>query len=930
MKKILTALFFNLFIVAVSMAQNSQGQQDFKKTVAALNANNDSLAIEKLYLQTDKPNYLAGDTVWFKAYLFNATSLIPATKSGLLYIELNTDSNRLLRRIMVPVYNGISYGSIVLDEELVQGTYNIRGYTSWMLNFGENYQFKRDFYVGNGIDNNWLISYNAKVLKNSGRDKVQLGMRINEFDKSPIGLREVQVGILNGKKSLFKSKTETSQEGNLQLDFDLPEKGASNNISLRIEDLRKSQGNRKLLIPISINRPENIDLQFMPEGGTLVAELQSRVAFKALNEDGYGANISGKILNSKQEEVAEFSSTYKGMGTFSFIPQSKEVYTAKVGLPDGTLKTYPLPAVAESGTILIVNNLFKRDSCEVIVSATPDIAHAGKDYYLMGFSRNQVFWAARVGLNDGALRAHVNKNVFPGGIVKFILVDQDKQPLNERLIYNSYTDQLDVRLEANQPYYQQRDSVLLSIKVTDKNGEPVMGSFSMAVTDDGQVKQDSVATSTIISRVLLSSELKGVVEDPGYYFNAPMSRDMWNNMDQLLLTQGWVGYDWKGAFKPKKPMVYRAEKEFVVRGKVTNAFNKPVLGSRIALLSKKPLLILDTLTNSQGIFEFKGIVPVDTASFFLSAKNKRGKSFNVGIEMEEFKPPTFKGINRSITPWFVNIDTGSYTAMNQQLALQKKYLSATGKNMLKEVKITAKKVVRLSKNLNGAGEADLILDEEDMIKAGKATLLELLQTKVKGFREAISKTGQMYYAVNDLSLWVIIDGVNTKFFLSPGDSYYEYLKQVFEYYDAEQITGIEVMKSPKYQNRYSSRYIEPPAKPWETAFIEITTRGGNGPFLKKAIGTYLYRPLPFTISKRFYAPKYSSNSTADMTDVRSTVHWEPNILTDSNGNATVKFFTTDNIGHYTCIIEGADMQGSLGIQRKQITIRQQTVAKPGN
>ncbi|WP_448633128.1 carboxypeptidase-like regulatory domain-containing protein [Pedobacter panaciterrae] len=118
-------------------------------------------------------------------------------------------------------------------------------------------------------------------------------------------------------------------------------------------------------------------------------------------------------------------------------------------------------------------------------------------------------------------------------------------------------------------------------------------------------------------------------------------------------------------------MVYPGEEEFLIKGKVTNAFNKPVAKSAITLFSKNPLLVLESITDDNGNFIFKGIAPIDTPAYFISAKNKRGKSFNVGIEMDEFKAPVFSPITNSIVPWFVNIDTGTYLAVNNRVALKK-------------------------------------------------------------------------------------------------------------------------------------------------------------------------------------------------------------------------------------------------------------------
>jgi hypothetical protein len=346
-----------------------------------------------------------------------------------------------------------------------------------------------------------------------------------------------------------------------------------------------------------------------------------------------------------------------------------------------------------------------------------------------------------------------------------------------------------------------------------------------------------------------------------------------------------------------------------------------VAKSAITLFSKNPLLVLESITDDNGNFIFKGIAPIDTPAYFISAKNKRGKSFNVGIEMDEFKAPVFSPITNSIVPWFVNIDTGTYLAVNNRVALKKEQLRVTGGNLLKEVVINAKKVVKGSKNLNGPGGADIIIDEEQLKKAGRTTLGDLLRKNVKGFGIRVSKTGETYYSVYTTLLHLVIDGVNTEFFISPETPRYQYLKDIFDYYDAEEIKGIEVMVSGKYQMSYTSTYLKPLDVPWDHSFIEVTTRGGKGPFLKKSVGTYLYKPMPFITPKEFYSPKYTAGNITDMSDIRSTIYWTPNIITDKDGKATIGFYAADNPGTYTVIVEGADLQGHLGVKRKRITVK---------
>jgi len=914
-------ILFCIGLTGASFAQDS-AKVNLTKIISSVNTFTSNLAIEKLYLQTDKPSYVSEDTLWFKAYLFDASYLNAATKSGMLYLEIANDSNRVMKRIRVPVFAGIAMGQVALDQnELPQGSYILRAYTNWMRNFGEDYIVKKYFYIGEVSDKDWLVNYQAQLVKDADQDKVQLGLRLKQFDEFPVGLREMRIRITDEKRTWFKSDIETNVDGWLAINFTLPEKANVKDLTLSMQDMRKSEGNRKLQMPVLLNRPERMDLQFMPEGGNLVAGLPAHIAFKAINEDGMAADLSAKVYTSTLQEVAEFRSTHKGMGTFNFTPQAGERYSAKVKLPNGLYQSYALPVIKNTGTVLKINNELNSDSCEIIINSTPDIAAAGNTYFLIGQARGVACYGASFNFSKGAVKLMVSKDIFPSGIVRFTVIGPDNKALNERIVFIDHDDNLNIRITSDKALYGQRDRVALNIQVTDKNGAPVQGSFSLAVTDDGQVRTDSIKDGSILTQMLLTSDLKGEIEDPGYYSRSSLSAKKWQDLDQLLLTQGWVGYDWDDIFSPPKSFIYPPEPEFLIQGKVTNMFNKPVANSQVSLLSKKPFLVLDTLTDDQGIFTFKSIVPVDTAVFFIQSRNKKGKSFNVGIEMDEFKPPVFSAISKRMIPWYVNMDTSSFELVNRQVQLKKEQERVTSGILLKEVVIKAKKIIKDSKNLNGAGEADIIVDEQELEKAGKTTLGDLLEKRVKGFGLRMTRTGEKIYKINDLMVHLIIDGTDTEFFKPEGIPLDQYFKQYFDYYDAEEIKGIEVMKSSKYAINYWSEFLSPFTNFYDHAFIEVTTRGGKGPFVKKSVGTYLFKPMPFVLPKEFYVPKYNAHSTVDMTDIRSTIYWNPDIITNAEGMATVSFYTADNPGSYSLQLEGSDMKGNMGVKRATIKTR---------
>ncbi|MGY3214059.1 hypothetical protein [Mucilaginibacter sp. HD30] len=886
-----------------------------QKTVAklsnyasALNNIRELKPIEKLYLQTDKPYYGVGDTLRFKGYLLNADYLTAAAHSGLLYVELYNEQSKSAKRIMVPVTNGLAWGNIALDStEIPNGTYTLRAYTNWMRNFGEDYIFKKTILISKSADNPQLVKANFKQVGN----KVEAQLLFSLLDGRIEAFKDVELKVMNGRRNLSKDKVVTGADGVVKVNFTVPE-GAG---TLSIQVL--TQGRDLLNIPVLINRKENIDLQFMPEGGHLVAGLISRVGFKAIGEDGKGFDVSGKILDSKGQQVSTFASAHIGMGSFEFTPVAGEIYTANI---NGVAKAYAFPVVKLNGTTLSVKQ--QADSIQALISATSD---AKGTYNLIAVANGLVCFAKTISV-DKSTKISVDKKLFATGVARFTLFN-NYQPLNERIVFIDNHDSLNVSINTNKANYTPRDSIALNVTVKDPDGNPVQGNFSIAVTDDSQVKLDSLSTN-ILNDLLLTSDLKGEIEQPGYYFTLNKETDL----DNLMLTQGWVGYTWQEAFQPKLPYAYMPEKEFVIKGKVSTAFGKPIERSNVVLVANKPLTFKDTLTDNTGRFTFKGLFPVDTAIFKLQARNKNGKEMNVKIDMDEVASPVFDLIPLT-NPWYVNTDSILLNNSKTRIAEAQALSEYKGEgNVLKAATIKAKKVVQGSKNLNGPGAADQIIDEEELLKADKMTLEELLLKKIKGF--AVWWPGKPVpkaYYINGKRLFLVIDGYNIDSFFTgkTEQERYSFMKTYMDYFTAEDLTGLEVMFNAKYTAGYIIAYSasgvnirkEPnPLLPY--CYLEITTRSKNGPFMQVTPGTYLYKTLPFSVAKEFYSPKYTlKNKTTGLgTDQRSTIFWDANITTDKGGKATVYFYSADKAANYSVILEGTDMNGQLGYKKYKVVV----------
>lgn len=888
-------------------------------TISAYNTLHQS---EKIFIHTDKWNYNKEDTLRFKAYVFDA-AMAATNKSGLMYIEIADANNRVINRNQVALNYGVGWGNIILNTPRYnEGTYTLRAYTNWMRNFDEHYIYTRQFTIEGTLDEDWMINSRFELTEQEGLSNIKTNLAFVKNNGSRMFGEELRMRITAGKRTLYNTKLTTGVDGTLDFDFNLPAKTSANDINIAITKRTKREQDVTFNVPVIINRDNKIDLQFMPEGGNLVAGLYSRVGFKAVNEEGKGVDVSGTIYDAAEKKIADFKSNHKGIGWFEFTPQANIVYSAKV-VYHGKQLSFPLPAATASGMVMRVDNTNNKDSIIVTVDASADIKQARSMFYLIGQARNVVCYGALVNAATGSKRFAIQRTALPTGVARFTLLNNFNQPVAERVIYVDHHDEIKLNISGSKTSYNTCDSVQLDISASDKFGDPVRGSFSLAVTDDAQVKPDSVNYRDMQIETMLARDVRGDIENPGWYFSGADSVTKMVALDALLLTQGWVKYNWTDVFAPiQNKLLYEAEPDFSVKGRVTNAFGKPLEKSNVVLLSVKPTFVADTVTNVRGEFKFTNLYHYDTVAYSLQAKNKRGRMFNVGIEVDELNPPVFKKNDRRLIPLYVNIDTSRLKAIRTRQAYKEEEAKITG-TQLKEVQIKAKKVVKDSQSLVDPGEADFTMNEEEMKDAGKSTLLNVLEKNVKGFK-SVGQKGLQYYNINQVFTVFIVDGKSSLFFTPEGLDYYQYMKGVLEYIGAEDVKGIEVMVSGRNQAPYWSEYVamrNPLSNYYDFTFIEVTTYSGNGLFMKKTPGNYLYRPPVFASTKEFYSPKYAVKTPVAVPDTRSTIFWAPNVITDKKGKGKVSFYTADKTATYTVNIQGADMAGEIGVGESKLYVK---------
>ncbi|HET9505381.1 MAG TPA: hypothetical protein VFO93_17690, partial [Hymenobacter sp.] len=370
--------------------------------------------------------------------------------------------------------------------------------------------------------------------------------------------------------------------------------------------------------------PAKVDVQFFPEGGTLVAGLPGTVAFKAQAATGRGLDISGQVLDAQNKPVgAAFKSRHLGMGRFSFTPVAGQQYHARVTLPGGTTADYPLPAAQASGYALHVADTGENFTIEArYVGATPPgpaLLVSEVRGYIVGLPPRPL-------TSDGKpVTWNVAKSKYPNGIAHFTLFDAQSRPQAERLAFvQNGPAALKITLTADKAAYAPHERVLMKALVTDASGQPVTTRFSVAVAEQGAATLDANA-ETIASNLLLTSDLAGYVEEPGYYFKS-QTPEAAQALDDLLLTQGWRRFVWKDLLAGPVPAPqYRAEQELAIRGQVTGMGHNPIANSQLTFVQTKPMRqFLTATTDAQGRFSFVGFDGKDTTVVTLQARRTNG------------------------------------------------------------------------------------------------------------------------------------------------------------------------------------------------------------------------------------------------------------------------------------------------------------------
>ena len=641
------------------------------------------------------------------------------------------------------------------------------------------------------------------------------------------------------------------------------------------------------------------DVQFFAEGGALVAGLENVVAFKAIDYAGNGLDVQGQVLDEQDKPVASLRSSHLGMGSFSFKPVAGQRYHAVVA-PGGVALQVPLPTVQPAGYTLHVVTL----ASAFLVTIQRQGGTSGT-VSLLGQVRGRVAYSAHGELTAGheMFTTRIPASQFPAGIVQFTLFDAQGLPVAERLAFAAGDPGLRVTLTPDRASYGPRQPVRVHVAVADAAGQPVAVPLSLAVTDAGGVE---AGAETIAAHLLLTSDLAGYVENPGYYFQNPTPETA-QHLDALLLTQGWRRFSWKQVLAgPPAAPEFGFERAIGIRGQVTLPNGKPVAGGTVTYLQAQPEKIyLSTRTDAEGRFLFTGLGQCnDTTRLTLQARTDRGKR-NLLLNLDP-GPPVLAG-RLPVLPLHppAALADAVQRSQTQHAAEIKLQFDTTRTIMLSNVQVSARRAAAAAdpRRLYPPGGATVLrMDDYPAATNSSATVLQMLQGRVPG----VSVTGA------EPNIQVQIRGVNSlsgssgPLFLLDG---VPVTADALAYYPAVDVEMIEILKGAQ-AGIFGSR--------GSGGVIAVYTRRGSphySPSMEKAPGVLALRVPGYACSREFYAPRYDgATARANQPDPRrSTLYWNPQVRTNAAGQADITFFTADTPGSFRLSAEGVSAAGQPAV-----------------
>ncbi|MCW3464089.1 MG2 domain-containing protein [Chitinophaga nivalis] len=654
----------------------------------------------------------------------------------------------------------------------------------------------------------------------------------------------------------------------------------------------------KKAAPVADTTAPDFAIQFFPEGGNLIAGQANQVAFKAIDNNGYPIEVTGVVKNGKGANSGTIKSIHDGMGVFEITPaNAQDSYQAVVKSSKGQTKTVALPAAQLTGASLKIFNKGSRIFYQAVPANASDTAL--NELVVVAQMGQQLVYKALLDISEGRISGFIPADKLPSGILQVTLFAKNGLPLSERLTFVHRNDLMQIDVLESDTHKEPRKKNTFVLRLPDT----LQTSISVAVTDADAVPVDKNVNS-IVSTFLLTSDIKGYVYNPAWYFRNDSAATL-QALDLVMMTNGWRRFSWEKIVNDEFPTVkFPYEQGLLMKGTATMPNGRLMQGGKLDMIIKLPAdsssMFASAPINEKGEFSLANMVFPDTAYIYYQGNDlvRKGIDVNVRIDNHFFERPTQVKLpyplrippavdNNALKLFLANAAEGN--KVNRAVNNKTVYL--------KEVNVNAKKAApeettekRYTSGMFAGGDGYTFDLTKEVPTA--FNIFQYLQSKVAG----LQITGDM----NNPSLsW---RGGKPGLYLNEMQSDVSMLSNL----SIQDIALIKVFRPP-FLGGFGGA---------NGAIAVYTKKGGDNaqtpdPSIR---GFKLYKKAGYSVVKQFYSPDYSVKKEVHaLPDKRLTLYWSPNVAVDTlTHTATVEFYNNDFTKRFRLVVEGIGDDGSVG------------------
>jgi hypothetical protein len=677
-----------------------------------------------------------------------------------------------------------------------------------------------------------------------------------------------------------------------------------------------------------IQKIENkIDINFFPEGGSLVENVTSKVAFKAVNVLGFGCDVTLKLYSSTGDLITTFNSTHLGMGYFNIKPVSGFNYYIVAISKDGAEKKVPLPVGFQKGVVL--RTIITSDRKLILTISTNEETLPlilGKDLSVNLSHRNLVNKTTSIRINSLINYFSIPLDSIPDGILRITLSVPNGLPLCERLVYLEKQTNATLVISTDKSEYKPREKVIAKISLTGDPSFSGVGEFSFSAAEERYTDISSPYPRSIASWFLLESDVRGPIEQPSYYFDLK-NKNRLQELDLLLLTQGWRDFKWKY----NSIQTFDNEVGFTLSGNLKRILNNnPIDGAEMSLglFSDNSTEFFSTRTDNKGLFKFGNLDIIGTAQAYISSKDQ-GKVF---IDHVRYKPPEIEFINPdTIQLSLIESDFhGIQQEANFMLNNLKKYKLNDTLN-IGEVFITAERKetpqevrVRESRKIYTIPDKEIVITPAQENYAGD--VFSFISGRLGGLRVVRGVDPCNIYYPDDAEVYI-----REQFIIETKKCNNKEIKirrgalVLLDGYEINPENLVSILTLPMYiVDRVDVLNASPlfGMRGANGAVNIITKTGIRRDIEKQSVNSAIVILKGFDVPRIFYSPKYDNQvNQTFIPDYRSTIFWKPDIRIEKRNEVRLDFYNADEAGTIKLIVEGVSAEGIPVSGKAEYTVK---------